>query len=550
MDHPFLSQACSILRLIHSRCSFEQIADEILKIAVESSRSDHGSFIRVDWETKKLHIVATSGNTWTPQKAHSQLEVGKGITGVVAATGKVYCCDDVRKDENYIPFLPSVISEIGIPVRVNDRVWGVLNLDSDQLAHYAEGTILKMQLLTEMVASAIEYRLQNERERDLCASMAEAEKMATMGHLVAGIAHEVNNPLAAILGTAQLFEGSTGNPDLDEAVEIIKKQATRAGDLVKQLLSFSRTSPEDGNSVQDITEVVREAEDLTRPHINFSGVALKTAIPLAPLHCRVNKTQIQQVVVNLLTNAEQAIAEAGDREGEITLSIDTEDDMVQIRVRDNGPGMSKETHAKIFEPFFTTKQQGKGTGLGLSISKDIAELHEGTLCCRSELGEGCEFILSIPLCDASKNEERLTAAPSVNGDRREDTGEKPNILIIDDEAPIRWMLKRLFTPVANRLVVTDSAEEALAEATKGLFDIVISDLHLPGMDGIEMREALANPKMRFILITGDATSPRIETFARKEGVRVMQKPFQLNHLLEASLKKEGDSQKAPVALTN
>lgn len=547
MSHFFLTQASSILRSVHSRRSFEEIADQILKCAVQNSGSDHGSFIRVDWETETLMIVASHGRTWTRDKIHNRVKVGRGITGIVAESGQIYNCADVNSDPNYISFHPTVISELGVPIKVDGRVWGVLNLDSDQYAHYKEETVLKMELLTEMVASALEYRIQSERERNLSLSLAESEKLSTMGHLVAGIAHEVNNPLAAILGAAELFHESTGNAEFDEAIAIIRKQAIRAGSLVKQLLSFARTGSHEDRSHQNICEVVREAIDLVRPQMVFSGVDLKTDIATGHIPSEVNRVQIQQIVVNLITNAQQAIAETGTKDGRIQVRTQRVGDAVVIQVIDNGPGMSKETLSQIFQPFFTTKETGKGTGLGLSICKEIADAHHGELICISEPGKGCEFSLTLPVCEPAASSPELAAEETE--EPRTTFSRKPNILIIDDEAPIRWMLKRLFTPVADRLVVTGSAEHGLEVAQEDAFDLIISDLHLPGMDGIEMRNRLGeNTNTRFVLITGDASSSRIADFSQMDGVQVIQKPFELDKLLTISLKEL--SLLKEIALTN
>ncbi|MAS93031.1 MAG: hypothetical protein CMO55_07515 [Verrucomicrobiales bacterium] len=537
MDEEFLRRACLILRRIHSRASFVEVANEILRCAVQSSNSHHGSFVRVDWNTRKLKIVATAGKVWTPERADLQLGVGKGITGYVAESGETYSSDDVRTDVHYVPVLETVVSELAIPVKVDGRVWGIINLDSDKVGHYNRTTILRMELLAEMVASAIEFRLQTERERNLTASLAEAEKLSTMGHLVAGIAHEVNNPLASILGCAELFSGSTGNTEVDRSMEVIRQQAKRAGDLVKQLLSFARVRRPEDLATASMNKVVRESLDLVSPVIRLSSVSLKSNLPEEDVLCRMNSTQIQQILLNLLTNAEQAIQEAGVTGGEVSVSLKTTETHCHIHIRDNGPGIDERTQAKIFEPFFTTKETGKGTGLGLSISKDIAHFHGGDLVCESKVGEGCQFTLSVPLCQQSDAAETGEGSATVIQQSRSPRGNiHPRVLIVDDEAPIRWMLKRLFTPLARTLKIAGSAEEGLAFAEGNEFDLVISDFHLPGIDGIEMFHQLAHMNIkRFILITGDSSSSRINRFRGLENVAVMEKPFELEELVEQAL---------------
>jgi signal transduction histidine kinase len=544
MDEDFLRRACAILRKIHARASFEEVAKEILECAVESSGSQYGSFVRVDWGHKKLRIVATAGQSWTEERFGLELSVGHGITGHVASTGETYKSDRVKSDPIYITVLDAVASELAVPVKIEGRVWGIINLDSDQIAHYDNTTVLRIELLAEMVASSIDFRLQTEREQKLTYSLTEAEKLSTMGHLVAGIAHEVNNPLAAILGCAQLFEGKTGNQELDESMSLIRTQAKRAGDLVRQLLAFAHMGSPDDREVVSLAEVVREAIDLVIPHLRVSGVSILSRVEDESLLGEVNRTQIQQVLVNLITNAQQALTTVGLRDGRIWVELEKVSDRVEIRVIDNGPGISTETRQKIFEPFFTTKESGKGTGLGLSISRDIALFHHGDLSCCSTPGLGSEFILNLPVFagDLISAEEIRTIVPQPQGPG----SLKPSILIIDDEAPIRWMLQRLFTNHARTLALAGSAEEAVALWQEGPFDLVISDFHLPGKDGIELYEMLGGPDLnRFVLITGNSSSPRVCHFGENSNVEVIDKPFELENLIDRSVRNLAHSSLDP-----
>lgn len=540
MNKDFLSLACSILRKIHARASFEEVAKEILEGAVESSNSQYGSFVRVDWRKRKLRIVATTGQSWTQERSEFELSVGQGITGHVASSGESYRSNDIKKDPIYIKVFDEVASELTVPVKVGGRVWGIINLDSDQTGHYDDTTVLRIELLAEMVASSIDFRLQTERERKLTSSLAEAEKLSTMGHLVAGIAHEVNNPLAAILGCAQLFEGHTGNADLDASMAMIRTQAKRAGDLVRQLLAFARMGRPDDREILNLAEMVREAIDLVIPHLRVSGVPVECRIMDESLLAEVNRTQIQQVLVNLVTNAQQAMSGAGQRDGRIRIELEKVAERAEIRVIDNGPGIPPETRQKIFDPFFTTKESGKGTGLGLSISRDIALFHHGALTCLSHPGEGCEFSLTLPIYAGDltpvHDTTRITPPPM------EPEMYKPSLLIVDDEAPIRWMLKRLFTSYAGTLALAASAEEAVEMWQDGPFDLVISDFHLPGKDGIELYELLGGQDLtRYVLITGNSSSPRVCQFGENPNVEVIDKPFELENLIDRSVRQLSQS---------
>lgn len=527
MEVRFLQRASAILRRVHARAPFAQVANEILQCAVDESASDYGSFVRVDWEKGLLKIVATAGRSWTSERTKLRLQVGIGITGKVAHSGETYYCENVENDPYYVPVIDAVKSELAIPVMVDDRVWGIINLDSDKESQYGEATVLRVELLAEMVASAIGFRLQMEREKALSASLMEAEKLSAMGHLVAGIAHEVNNPLSAILGCAELVSKETKESETRTSLDVICKQAKRAGDLVKQLLSFARVgSPENRESLP-VIELIREVEEMVRPSLKMAGIKFDTNLEESELVCEVNRVQIQQVLVNLINNAQQALSEAKIRPGRISLTVTGADNCIEIEVRDNGPGVKPETVARIFDPFFTTKVKGKGTGLGLSISRDIAHSHEGDLECRIPESGGCIFSLSLPQSEVLELTEEVETSLAL----RDQIASELNVLVIDDEAPIRWMLKRFVSSHASFCQVAQSAEEALSFAEDHNFDVVVSDFHLPGMDGIELYEKLSGTDLeKFILITGDSSSPRLANFARLKNVEVLEKPFELTEL--------------------
>ncbi|MEM1443155.1 MAG: histidine kinase dimerization/phospho-acceptor domain-containing protein, partial [Verrucomicrobiota bacterium] len=358
MEEDFLRKAISIIRKVHSRAPLRRICSEILKGAVENSQSDYGSFVRLDDKGARLKIAATSGRPWTTERSELELKVGDGITGQVAKTGKTYCSDDVTRDPHYICFLKEVASELAIPVKVDGEVWGIINLDSDKKAHYDASCILRMELLAEMVASAIEFRVQMDRERELSKSLIEAEKLSTMGYLVAGIAHEVNNPLASILGCAELLIDSKDVQECEKAVEVIVSQARRAGDIVKQLLAFSRRDTEEEWETLSIEELLQEVEDLVVPSLRLAGVRLKVLPVSESLSARINRVQIQQILVNLVTNAEHEILGEGTRDGIVRISAQKVADFVEISVSDNGPGLLPGVEGQLFEPFFTTKEKG------------------------------------------------------------------------------------------------------------------------------------------------------------------------------------------------
>ncbi|MEM1442005.1 MAG: hybrid sensor histidine kinase/response regulator, partial [Verrucomicrobiota bacterium] len=215
------------------------------------------------------------------------------------------------------------------------------------------------------------------------------------------------------------------------------------------------------------------------------------------------------------------------RDGIVRISAQKVADFVEISVSDNGPGLLPGVEGQLFEPFFTTKEKGKGTGLGLSIAREIAHSHKGDLVCQSTQGEGCIFTLKLP---AAGNEVGERGSFEDSSDTA-DSVARPKLLIVDDEAPIRWMLKKLLHPMTEVLFDAPDAEAGANFAEDHDFDIIISDFHLPGMDGIELYDRVRKPNLKqFVLITGDSSSPRVQSFSENEDVIVLEKPFDLKKI--------------------
>jgi signal transduction histidine kinase len=227
--------------------------------------------------------------------------------------------------------------------------------------------------------------------------LVHSERLAAVGELAAGVAHEINNPLQTILGSVELMLEVNTDPARGADLEVVRSQATRAGQIVRNLLSFVRRAST-GRLPGDLNQIVLSTLELRRHHLEQSNIAVCLALHTSDLPVLVNREEIQQVVLNLLMNAEQAILSAGlaaGKAGRITIRTRASDGHQLLEIADNGPGVSSELQGRIFEPFFTTKDVGEGTGLGLSISHGLAAAHGGFLeLCAEE--EGACFRLTLP----------------------------------------------------------------------------------------------------------------------------------------------------------
>lgn len=346
--------------------------------------------------------------------------------------------------------------------------------------------------------------------------LVHSERLSAIGELVAGVAHEINNPLQTIVGCVELMLDDRSGTGHKRDLETVRREAARAGQIVRNLLSFVRKGSAD-RTLTDLTSVVRTTVELREYHLRQRNIETVARYAERPLLAMMNRDEIQQVVLNLLLNAEHAIASWAPT-GAITVTTGTEDQRHFVEIVDNGPGVSPELRGRIFEPFFTTKEVGEGTGLGLSISHGIAHAHGGTL----ELVEskrGARFRLSLPVYQ----QQQLA---TVSGPQLASTDPQA-VLVVDDEAPIRELLVRLLERRGYTVQAADSGHTALELAASHPFSLVICDVRMPSMSGVELHRRLEeeHPANRrsFVFITGDAKS--VEALPAAPHVAVLPKPF-------------------------
>lgn len=358
----------------------------------------------------------------------------------------------------------------------------------------------------------ITERKRAESERELLErELREAHKMESIGTLAGGIAHDFNNILATILGNTALARSDVGaNPDAAlESLEEIQKAARRARDLVQQILSFSRRSPTEKKPIE-LTSVVEESARLLRATLP-GRLKLRVNCAAGGVVVLGDQTQILQVLINLATNAMQAMR---DGPGCINIFLDTltldevpistraqlqglpaihPEHIARLVLSDDGPGMDAATLERIFEPFFTTKPPGEGTGLGLSVVHGIVQSHGGAIEVQSALGRGTTFTICLPVAKwtgeaPNANGAARAAASVISGGRNE----RRHILYLDDDKALVSVMKRLLERRGYRVSSFDTQDEALAalRAAPDAFDVVVTDYNMPGMSGLDVARAV------------------------------------------------------------
>ncbi len=369
------------------------------------------------------------------------------------------------------------------------------------------------------------------QERELRVRLMESDRLAAVGELVAGVAHEVNNPLSSISAFAQLLlRESTLTPSQRESIEVIRTETTRASQVVKDLLAFARRS-EPLRAPLDLNGVVARTVRMRQYQFEEAAVRVETELADELPAVMGDARQLQQVCLNLLTNSVQAMSVTGG--GVLRVRTSAVGDAVRLEVMDSGTGISPSVRAHIFEPFFTTKKEGEGTGLGLSVSYGIVTAHGGTIEVAETSASGSVFRVTLPSVKMPPSELDAT------GELLPYTLRSPlagiRLLFVDDEAALRSGMEAFGALRGFSVVSTPDGLSALEAARASGVDAVVCDLRMPGMDGYAFHELLRreHPGLaaRTVFITGDV----VTSLARGSVSRqpVLTKPFSFERIEEA-----------------
>ena len=362
-------------------------------------------------------------------------------------------------------------------------------------------------------------------ERRLAEQLLQQEKLAAVGELVSGVAHELNNPLAGVVAFSELLRASHASAEQQQAIETIHAEARRAARIVANLLTFARQhQPERG--LTDLNRLVDSTVELRRYSLRTLDIDVELRLdPDLPLTWA-DPHQLQQVVVNLVVNAEHALAErAGERR--LVLETSLHQGRLQLRVADNGPGIQPDHLRRIFNPFFTTKGVGRGTGLGLSISHGIVREHDGRIQVESTPGSGACFTVELPWVAPPSAPAQLSpaATDAVPGKR---------VLVVDDEASIRAAVSRYLQSLGYVVESAACGEEVLVLVEQREYDAILLDVRMPGIQGDAVYRQLhavrPGQATRIVFATGDLPGDGVRRSLEATGRPVLMKPFLLDDL--------------------
>ena len=383
-----------------------------------------------------------------------------------------------------------------------------------------------------LVRDVGERRRREEQSRDLYQQLLQAEKMAALGQTMSGVAHELNNPLGAILALAERLRLQAARTPLAAGLQTLHKEAERAARIARQLLTAARKRHTTRLMVP-VNDVVSETLRLREVELHRAGIRVTMTLGEDLPDVFADPHQLQQVVLNLLINAEHAMLRSGVGSAIELRTMIEETDSVRIEVRDDGPGMSEEVLGRIFDPFFTTKDVGEGTGLGLAVAQAIMSEHGGRISAESRPGQGATFALVRPAGGATVQAPRATSTPAA--DAPEAFGHGLRVLLADDEPALAGAVADTLRDAGFEVILARDGEEALARARAQTFDAVICDLRMPRVDGPTFYRTIAGisppQARRVIFVTGDVTGTEAARFLDESGCRWLAKPFRLAELL-------------------
>jgi PAS domain S-box-containing protein len=378
-----------------------------------------------------------------------------------------------------------------------------------------------------------EEELQRQRE-----ALFHAEKVTTMGQILAGVAHELNNPLAVVASYTELLREMTLDGLMAERVEKVYRSVQRCARIVKNFFALARQHPTERQQVQ-LNDIITETMELLAYSLRVDGIDLRIDLGEQLPALWADPHQLHQVIVNLVSNAHRALREV-TRARRLTLSTsyDVSQSRIVLTVGDTGLGIPPELKARIFEPFFTTKPAGQGTGLGLPLCQGIVEGHGGTMRVESTPGEGSLFVIELPITRApvTASEMQVTATQGSLQGRA--------ILVVDDEPEVAEVIAEVLSIDGYQVDTAGNGVAALRKVAERTYDLIFSDLRMPELDGPGLYHELErhHPALcrRVVFLTGDTLTPETQAFLAGVPVPTVSKPFTLaeirritQHMLQA-----------------
>ncbi|RME50598.1 MAG: response regulator [Caldilineae bacterium] len=547
-----LRRILEITRILNTTLNLDTLLNTIIAMARDITATEAASILLLEPSSGELHFKAATGAKEAEVKS-LVVPLEGSIAGWIVTHNRPLIVNKASEDHRHYQQVDHLInfstrSILGVPLSVKNRTIGVIEVvNKAKDLPFTEHDREILETLAAQAAIAIENAQLYKNLQDQIKAREEAqsrllhtEKLASIGQLVAGIAHELNNPLTSIIGYAQLLQYNQKPGETQSDLDIIVDQARRAAKIVRGLLTFARQHPPEQKPVQ-INDIINSTLNLLDYELRTHNITWRTHLdPNIPL-TMADPNQLQQVFVNLTNNARYAMSTAHGG-GELTITTETgpsllpeslpDQPVIRVIVQDNGPGIPPDILPRIFDPFFTTKSVGEGTGLGMSVCHGIISEHKGHIWAESSPGEGATFFVELPIVapvlDSTADSPPLLDASTLNSQAR--------ILLVDDEKEILTVLTRFLQKAGCRVDAVSNGRAAFPLLEQTDYDLILCDIRMPGISGPEIYRYLQtkNPVQagRLIFITGDVVNPATQRFLEETGVPCLSKPITPIELLQ------------------
>ncbi|MDJ0522434.1 MAG: response regulator [Planctomycetota bacterium] len=517
---------------------------------IEITGAERACVVLVDANSDTEMRVATSASA--EQLDVDVEDLSKTVIQRVIDSQTPLLMHDVFDDEELMgrPSITSLSlrSILCVPMIRSETLYGVLYADSTSAAGSFDGVDQEvLSLFAEQAAAALEtHRLvadvQNSMHelKAMQERLVKGERLRTMGELSSGVAHEFNNLLTSILARVQLISLNNIGRELKQELDLIEKACMDAAEVVRRLQSYTRRQRQEHFDTVNLGDICGDAVEFLRPLWSTRRRHGRTPIHVKlraheNLYVNGNATELREVITNLLKNALDALVDGGD----IDIRATRDQELIRLVVEDNGPGIPEDIRSRIFDPFFTTKGE-RGTGLGLCLSQQIVDRHGGEIVCASREHEGTKFTIELPSAesaskaDVSQEQELAGIQPSMR------------ILVVDDDENVRKPLARFLERSGYDVLAAQDGEEAESLVLSQRPDIVITDVAMPGVNGLELCRRLKreSPDMPIVLMSGWTSGVDPARARRAGATALLAKPFALQQVSELLNSIEEAAQRA------
>jgi signal transduction histidine kinase/CheY-like chemotaxis protein len=529
-------EECSI---INSTLNIAEVLESIMRYANRVTNSVASTLMLLDEETGELVFSVPTGPK-SDKLTDFRLPPGEGIAGWVAENGQHLLIPDVKKDKRFYGQIDEMSgfvtkSILCVPLKAKSKMIGVLEvINKVDDTSFTEEDAMLLNIFANQAAIAIENarfydELKNRYEegKQLQEKLAESEKLRAMGLMASGVAHDFNNMLAIIFGNIDLAEVEDNKDMFLKRLAKIKKAAVDSANIIKRLQKFTKTNSED-TPFQPVkfNDLAREAIEISTPmwkdgpHAKGISIEIVDALTEEEFIILGNDTDLREAIINMIFNSVYAMPQGG----KIHLAMYTKDESIYLEISDNGIGMTEETKRRIFDPFFTTKGANH-SGLGMSMLYGTIKRHNGSIDIKTKPGEGTMFTIVLPKGkeEIDKEDEKLDPVVEIR---------ESNIMIIDDEPEIGVLLSEILSNQGHQTCVFDNGIGGIEAFKKGSYEILITDLGMPGVSGWEVINTARQIKPGVVIgiVTGWDIS---EEEAKQKGVDfIINKPFRADYVLQ------------------